>query len=155
MLQVKFQRFRKSSELSCQSKSTQSMMIKQMIHSNLNYHHVVKHFFNVTVPPQQYYGINIYKFHVIFIYKESVLINIKSIDSDLKRNISTKRNIPPMEQSLRFSQSTTFDDILSNSVYPTVYCSKRQRNPVNTVTVIYPILNQYICGDIYIYIHTK
>jgi len=54
---------------------------------------------------------------------------------ELKRCIASKRNIAPLSQSLRFSQSTSFDDILSSSVYPTVFCSIRQRAPSNTITV--------------------
>eukprot|EP00484_Ammonia_sp_Unknown_P020908 CAMPEP_0197030740 /NCGR_PEP_ID=MMETSP1384-20130603/9906_1 /TAXON_ID=29189 /ORGANISM="Ammonia sp." /LENGTH=817 /DNA_ID=CAMNT_0042460143 /DNA_START=22 /DNA_END=2475 /DNA_ORIENTATION=+ len=54
---------------------------------------------------------------------------------DLKRNIATKRSIPVLEQSLRFNQVTTFDDILTNTVCPTVFCSKRPRNAVNSVIV--------------------
>jgi len=54
---------------------------------------------------------------------------------DLKRQIAAKRNIAPLEQSLRFNQMTDFDDILSNTVYPSVFCTKRQRNAVNTVVV--------------------
>jgi len=54
---------------------------------------------------------------------------------DLKRSIAAKRKIGPLEQTLRFNQKTTFDDILSNAVYPTVYCTKRARHPINSMTV--------------------
>eukprot|EP01084_Bolivina_argentea_P121446 215204_1 len=54
---------------------------------------------------------------------------------DLKRKIAETKQIPEIEQKLRFTNTTSFDDILSNSVYPTVYCSKRKRYPSNTVVV--------------------
>eukprot|EP01084_Bolivina_argentea_P038774 71691_1 len=54
---------------------------------------------------------------------------------DLKRNISNSRKLLPIHQKLRFSKATTFDDIFTNSVYPIVYCSKKQRFPTNTIVI--------------------